>query len=59
MANRLGHREASITLRVYAHVLRRDAADIGDVFATAASVLLAKLLARVAAGAVVHRHVSL
>jgi len=37
VANRLGHRDASITLRVYAHVLRRDTADIGDVFAAAAS----------------------
>ncbi len=35
VTSRLGHADASITLRVYAHVLRQDTADIGDVFATA------------------------
>lgn len=35
VANRLGHADAAITLRVYAHVLRQDTAEIGDVFATA------------------------
>jgi len=35
VANRLGHADAAITLRVYAHVLREHATDIGDVFATA------------------------
>lgn len=37
VAARLGHADAAITLRVYAHVLREHAADIGDVFATAVS----------------------
>lgn len=40
VANRLGHRDASVTLRVSAHVLRHDTADIGDVFASAAQKLL-------------------
>jgi len=35
VANRLGHADATVTLRVYAHVLRENTADIGDVFATA------------------------
>lgn len=33
---RLGHADAAITLRVYAHVLKQDTADIGNVFAAAA-----------------------
>lgn len=33
VAARLGHRDATITLRVYAHVLRLDAAEVGEVFA--------------------------
>lgn len=35
VAARLGHADAAITLRVYAHVLRQDAAAVGDVFARA------------------------
>jgi integrase len=35
VANRLGHADASVTLRVYARVLRQDTADVGDVFASA------------------------
>ena len=37
VANRLGHADGSITLRVYAHVLREHTTDIGDVFAAAMS----------------------
>jgi integrase len=36
VADRLGHPDPSITLRVYAHVIRRHAAGIADVFAAAA-----------------------
>lgn len=35
VAARLGHADAAITLRVYAHVLRQDTAEVGDVFARA------------------------
>lgn len=35
VAARLGHRDATITLRIYAHVLRLDAAEVGEVFASA------------------------
>lgn len=37
VANRLGHADAAITLRVYAHVLRENAAGIGEVFASTVS----------------------
>jgi integrase len=37
VANRLGHADASITLRVYAHVLRENTADVGGIFASAIS----------------------
>ncbi len=37
VAARLGHADAAITLRVYAHVLRENTTDVGDVFATAVS----------------------
>jgi hypothetical protein len=35
VADRLGHTDPSITLRVYAHVIRQHAAGIADVFAAA------------------------
>lgn len=35
VADRLGHAGPSITLRVYAHVIRQHAAGIADVFAAA------------------------
>ena len=35
VAARLGHADPAVTLRVYAHVLRQDAAEVGDVFARA------------------------
>jgi len=38
VADRLGHADASITLRVYAHVLHDDAARVADVFAQALGV---------------------
>jgi integrase len=37
VAARLGHADAAITLRIYAHVLRLDAADVGEIFARALS----------------------
>ena len=36
VADRLGHADPSVTLRVYAYVIRRHAAGIADVFAVAA-----------------------
>ena len=38
VADRLGHADAAITLRVYAHVLHDDAAKVADVFAQALSL---------------------
>jgi integrase len=38
VADRLGHADAAITLRVYAHVLHDDAARVADVFAQALGV---------------------
>ncbi|RZU20057.1 site-specific recombinase XerD [Kribbella rubisoli] len=38
VAERLGHADPSITLRVYAHVIRKNAAGVADIFATAADV---------------------
>ena len=35
VAERLGHADPSVTLRVYAHVLRQHAAGVAEVFATA------------------------
>jgi len=35
VAARLGHADPSVTLRVYAHVLREQAAGVADVFANA------------------------
>lgn len=33
VAERLGHADPSITLRIYAHVIKDDAAGVADVFA--------------------------
>ncbi|MGH8833890.1 MAG: tyrosine-type recombinase/integrase [Actinomycetes bacterium] len=33
VAERLGHADASITLRVYVHVIRQQVADVAEVFA--------------------------
>ena len=38
VADRLGHADAAITLRVYAHVLHDDAARVADVFAQALGI---------------------
>ena len=35
VANRLGHSDPAVTLRVYAHVLRESVAGVADVFAKA------------------------
>jgi integrase len=35
VAARLGHADPAVTLRVYAHVLREQAAGVGDIFAQA------------------------
>jgi hypothetical protein len=35
VANRLGHSDPAVTLRVYAHVLRESASGVADVFAGA------------------------
>jgi hypothetical protein len=35
VANRLGHSDPAVTLRVYAHVLRESVAGVADVFARA------------------------
>lgn len=37
VANRLGHSDPAVTLRVYAHVLRESAAGVADIFARAVS----------------------
>jgi integrase len=42
VANRLGHADPSITLRVYAHVLREQAAGAADVFAAAVEAAVSK-----------------
>ncbi|MCI0687042.1 MAG: site-specific integrase [Sporichthyaceae bacterium] len=42
VANRLGHADPSITLRVYAHVLREQTAGVADVFAKAVEAAVSK-----------------
>jgi integrase len=42
VANRLGHADPSTTLRVYAHVLREQAAGAADVFAAAVEAAVSK-----------------
>jgi hypothetical protein len=37
VANRLGHSDPAVTLRVYAHVLRESASGVADIFARAVS----------------------
>jgi integrase len=46
VANRLGHADPSTTLRVYAHVLREQAAGAADVFATAVEAAVSKGVSR-------------
>jgi integrase len=35
VAERLGHEDATVTLRIYAHVLRRHAEGVAEIFAQA------------------------
>jgi integrase len=42
VANRLGHADPSTTLRVYAHVLREQAAGAVDVFAAVVDAAVSK-----------------
>jgi integrase len=46
VANRLGHADPSTTLRVYAHVLREQAAGAADVFARAVEAAVSKGVSR-------------
>jgi integrase len=46
VANRLGHADPSTTLRVYAHVLRDQAAGAADVFARAIEAAVSKSVGR-------------
>jgi integrase len=46
VANRLGHADPSTTLRVYAHVLREQAAGAADVFAAAVDAAVSKGVSR-------------
>jgi integrase len=46
VANRLGHADPSTTLRVYAHVLREQAAGAADVFAAAVEAAVSKGVSR-------------
>ena len=42
VAARLGHADPALTLRVYSHVLREHAADVGDIFAQAVKASVSK-----------------
>jgi integrase len=46
VANRLGHADPSTTLKVYAHVLREQAAGAADVFASAVDAAVSKGVSR-------------
>jgi integrase len=46
VANRLGHADPSITLRVYAHGLREQAAGVAEVFARAIDAAVSKGVSR-------------
>jgi integrase len=46
VANQLGHADPSITLRVYAHVLREQAAGVAEVFARAIDAAVSKGVSR-------------
>ena len=46
VANRLGHADPSTTLRVYAHVLREQAAGAADVFAQAVEAAVSKAVSK-------------
>jgi len=46
VAARLGHADPAVTLRVYAHVLREQAATVGDIFAQAVKTSVSKSVSK-------------
>jgi integrase len=46
VAARLGHADPAVTLRVYAHVLREQAASVGDIFAQAVKPPVSKSVSK-------------
>jgi integrase len=46
VAARLGHTDPAVTLRVYAHVLREQAASVGDIFAQAVKDAVSKSVSK-------------
>jgi integrase len=46
VAARLGHADPAVTLRVYAHVLREQAASVGDIFAQAVETPVSKSVSK-------------
>ena len=46
VAARLGHADPAVTLRVYAHVLREQAATVGDIFAQAVKASVSKSVSK-------------
>jgi len=46
VAARLGHADPAVTLRVYSHVLREHALDVGDVFALAVKAAVSKSVSK-------------
>lgn len=46
VAARLGHADPAVTLRVYAHVLREQAANVGDIFAQAVKATVSKSVSK-------------
>jgi hypothetical protein len=48
VAARLGHADPAVTLRVYSHVLREHALDVGDVFALAVKAAVSKSVSKTA-----------
>jgi integrase len=46
VAARLGHADPAVTLRVYAHVLREQAASVGDIFAQAVKASVSKSVSK-------------
>jgi integrase len=46
VAARLGHADPAVTLRVYAHVLREQAASVGDIFAQAVKATVSRSVSK-------------
>ena len=46
VAARLGHADPAVALRVYAHVLREQAASVGDIFAQAVDATVSKSVSK-------------